>query len=193
MSEEKQEKYLSKQVKLGGHNVTLYSLNGLTWVSDPSGLTELMDRLENARVSFNDPKGAAGDKNKPKEKFKARGPRGARPTVQDGEDQEDENLDLEAIEVEAADVDDDVVEGKDIEEQAKPKKFSKPTLPEKNVPVSKEKKAAARPLTVVAGKGPKAAKPVAKVAKAKKAAASKAVKPKAASKKSSTKAKKGKK
>ena len=188
MSDEKQEKYLSKQVKLGGHSVTLYSINGLTWVSDPSGLTELMDRLENARVSFNDPKGAAGDKdkNKQKEKFKPRGPRGAAPTQQDEGELEDDGYEDTDLENES---DDEVKEPDHSDEEvvAKSKKLAKPALPSKSVAPVQEKKAQ---LKVIPGKGNKAAKPAVAVkapAKAKKPAAAKPAKA-AAPKKSAPKA-----
>jgi len=50
-------KYLIKTVLINGQNVTLYSTNGQTWLSSPDQLPEVMERLENARVLLNDPKG----------------------------------------------------------------------------------------------------------------------------------------
>jgi hypothetical protein len=43
-------KYLSKRVLVNGQFVTLYSLNGQTWLSSPEEIPELMARLDNARI-----------------------------------------------------------------------------------------------------------------------------------------------
>lgn len=65
---QKQE-YLTKKVNLNGHLVTLYSLNGHTWLSSPEEIPEVMARLENARVTLTpeqqgDAEAAEGDKEK---------------------------------------------------------------------------------------------------------------------------------
>lgn len=46
-------KYISKRVMINGQFVTLYSLNGQTWLSSPEDIPALMERLENARVTLN--------------------------------------------------------------------------------------------------------------------------------------------
>lgn len=46
--------YLTKKVKVNGQLVTLYSLNGQTWLSSPEEIPEVMARLESARVTLND-------------------------------------------------------------------------------------------------------------------------------------------
>jgi len=51
---QKQE-YLTKKVTINGQFVTLYSLNGQTWLSSPEEIPEVMARLDNARVTLNDP------------------------------------------------------------------------------------------------------------------------------------------
>jgi len=48
-------KYLSKRVLLNGQFVTLYSINGQTWLSSPEEIPELMARLENARIMLANP------------------------------------------------------------------------------------------------------------------------------------------
>lgn len=48
-----EKKYISKKVLINGQFVTLYSLNGQTWLSSPEDIPALMDRLENARVTLN--------------------------------------------------------------------------------------------------------------------------------------------
>jgi hypothetical protein len=50
--------YMTKKVVLGGQTVTLYSVNGITWLSSPDQLPETMARLENARILLTDPKAA---------------------------------------------------------------------------------------------------------------------------------------
>jgi hypothetical protein len=44
--------YLTKKVILNGQFVTLYSLNGQTWLSSPEEIPEVMARLENTRVTL---------------------------------------------------------------------------------------------------------------------------------------------
>jgi len=60
--------YLTKQVLLNGQFVTLYSLNGHTWLSSPEDIPALMDRLENERMAlFNGEKASQTDESKEKE------------------------------------------------------------------------------------------------------------------------------
>ena len=59
--------YLTKQVLLNGQFVTLYSLNGHTWLSSPEDIPALMDRLENERMAlFNGEKASQTDDSKEK-------------------------------------------------------------------------------------------------------------------------------
>lgn len=48
--------YLCKKVLVNGQTVTLYSLNGQTWLSSPEQLPEIMERLDCTRILLNDPK-----------------------------------------------------------------------------------------------------------------------------------------
>lgn len=45
--------YMTKKVSLNGQLVTLYSLNGQTWLSSPEEIPEMMARLDNARITLN--------------------------------------------------------------------------------------------------------------------------------------------
>ena len=56
------QQYLSKKVKVNGQFVTLYSVNGLIWLSSPEDLENTMDRLDSSRVSLNDQKGEKNEK-----------------------------------------------------------------------------------------------------------------------------------
>ena len=75
-------KYLSKRVMVNGQFVTLYSANGQTWVSSPEDLPDLMDRLENARITLNtaekvtegESKAVAKPEGKPGEKVEEKAP-----------------------------------------------------------------------------------------------------------------------
>lgn len=51
--------YLSKSVMVNGQPVTLYSTNGITWLSSTEELHEVMDRLDNTKIRLHDPKGEA--------------------------------------------------------------------------------------------------------------------------------------
>ena len=51
-SGQQQQEYLTKKVKLNGQFVTLYSLNGQTWLSSPEEIPEVMARLENTRITL---------------------------------------------------------------------------------------------------------------------------------------------
>ena len=74
-------KYLTKQVSLGGEVVTLYSINGITWLSTPDQLPDLMARLENSRITLTDVKSEDGGEKGAAEKERFR-PSGARGTPQ---------------------------------------------------------------------------------------------------------------
>jgi hypothetical protein len=74
---------MSKKVVINGQAVTLYSLNGQTWLSSPDQLPDVMARLENTRVLLNDPKGE-GASLPPKPtaaRYRLRGPK-QRPILQ---------------------------------------------------------------------------------------------------------------
>jgi hypothetical protein len=47
---------MSKKVVINGQTVTLYSLNGVTWLSTPDQLSDTMARLDNTRILLHDPK-----------------------------------------------------------------------------------------------------------------------------------------
>lgn len=51
VSAPKQE-YLTKKVMVNGQFVTLYSLNGQTWLSSPEEIPEVMARLDNSRITL---------------------------------------------------------------------------------------------------------------------------------------------
>ena len=87
--------YMTKRVSLNGETVTLYSLNGVTWISTPDELPSLMERLENARITLGDQKGENGQpvKGGDKDRFRARGAKGAPATVQSGDEAHDDDLD----------------------------------------------------------------------------------------------------
>ena len=46
----KKQKYLTKKTKFGGQEITLYSLDGLTWSTRPNELQAIMDRHANERI-----------------------------------------------------------------------------------------------------------------------------------------------
>jgi hypothetical protein len=60
--------YLSKKVIINGQFVTLYSVNGLTWLSSPEDLPDTMARLDNTRVTLADPKAEKEEKDEKSEK-----------------------------------------------------------------------------------------------------------------------------
>lgn len=60
--------YLSKKVLVNGQPVTLYSKNGITWLSSPEEIEDTMARLDNTRVLLNDVKGEKSDKAAKEEK-----------------------------------------------------------------------------------------------------------------------------
>lgn len=59
---EKSSQYLSKRVKINGQFVTLYSLNGVTWLSSPEDIPDTMARLENTRITLSDPEAEGEEK-----------------------------------------------------------------------------------------------------------------------------------
>lgn len=74
-----QPQYLSKKVKINGQFVTLYSTNGLTWLSSPEELQDTMARLENTRVTLGDGKPAEGDDKSEKNEKGEKGEKAAAP------------------------------------------------------------------------------------------------------------------
>ena len=74
------QQYLSKKVKVNGQFVTLYSLNGLTWLSSPEDLQNTMERLDSSRVTFNDQKGEKNDKDA-KDAKDEKGDKGEKPAA----------------------------------------------------------------------------------------------------------------
>ncbi|MEY4701824.1 MAG: hypothetical protein RL326_2011 [Pseudomonadota bacterium] len=57
----KEQEYLSKRVLVNGQFVTLYSLNGQTWLSSPEEIPELMARLDNTRIMLSNPEKPEGE------------------------------------------------------------------------------------------------------------------------------------
>ncbi len=57
----KEQEYMSKKVLVNGQFVTLYSINGVTWLSSPEEIPELMARLENARIMLANPEKPEGE------------------------------------------------------------------------------------------------------------------------------------
>jgi hypothetical protein len=74
------QQYLSKKVKVNGQFVTLYSLNGLTWLSSPEDLQNTMERLDSSRVTFNDQKGEKNEKDA-KDAKDGKGDKGEKPAA----------------------------------------------------------------------------------------------------------------
>lgn len=74
--------YLTKQVLLNGQFVTLYSLNGHTWLSSPEDIPALMERLDNERIAlFNGEKGPQAESPKEKEGEKSADKSNATPST----------------------------------------------------------------------------------------------------------------
>lgn len=61
-SGEQSQQYLSKRVMINGQFVTLYSVNGVTWLSSPEDIPDMMARLDNTRVTLSEEKGPDGEK-----------------------------------------------------------------------------------------------------------------------------------
>lgn len=55
-SSEQNQQYMSKRVMINGQFVTLYSLNGQTWLSSPEDIPEMMARLDHTRISLTEEK-----------------------------------------------------------------------------------------------------------------------------------------
>jgi hypothetical protein len=110
---------MTKTVKVGGKNVTLYSMNGMTWLSRPEDLPSTMERLEKSRITLNDPKGEGGSSSSPlqkptRENFRPRGVRGAPPTrTEEDSEAVDDDVITAGADVEAYDDDiEDLLPGK---------------------------------------------------------------------------------
>lgn len=58
------QQYLSKRVMINGQFVTLYSVNGVTWLSSPEDIPDTMARLDNTRVTLSEEKTPEGEKEK---------------------------------------------------------------------------------------------------------------------------------
>lgn len=67
-SGEQSQQYLSKRVMINGQFVTLYSVNGVTWLSSPEDIPDTMARLDNTRVTLSEEKGPDGEKSEKDEK-----------------------------------------------------------------------------------------------------------------------------
>ena len=67
-SDQSQQTYLSKRVMINGQFVTLYSVNGVTWLSSPEDIPDTMARLDNTRVTLTDEKAAEAAKDDKGEK-----------------------------------------------------------------------------------------------------------------------------
>ncbi len=63
-SGDQSQQYLSKRVMINGQFVTLYSVNGVTWLSSPEDIPDTMARLDNTRVTLSDEKAPEGEKPK---------------------------------------------------------------------------------------------------------------------------------
>ncbi len=64
LSGDQSQQYLSKRVMINGQFVTLYSVNGVTWLSSPEDIPDTMARLDNTRVTLNEEKAPEGEKAK---------------------------------------------------------------------------------------------------------------------------------
>ena len=67
-SGEQKQQYLSKRVMINGQFVTLYSVNGVTWLSSPEDIPDTMARLDHTRVILTDEKAAEAAKDAKGEK-----------------------------------------------------------------------------------------------------------------------------
>ncbi len=63
-SSDQSQQYLSKRVMINGQFVTLYSVNGVTWLSSPEDIPDTMARLDNTRITLNEEAAPEGDKGK---------------------------------------------------------------------------------------------------------------------------------
>lgn len=67
-SSDQNQPYLSKRVMINGQFVTLYSVNGVTWLSSPEDIPDTMARLDHTRITLTDEKAAEGEKDEKGEK-----------------------------------------------------------------------------------------------------------------------------
>ena len=67
-SGEQNQQYLSKRVMINGQFVTLYSLNGQTWLSSPEDIPDTMARLDNTRITLTEEKEGSKDEKSAKDK-----------------------------------------------------------------------------------------------------------------------------
>ncbi len=79
-SVEQSQQYLSKRVMINGQFVTLYSVNGVTWLSSPEDIPNTMARLDNTRVTLSEEKGQDGEKSEKKDEKVENGEKAAAPT-----------------------------------------------------------------------------------------------------------------
>lgn len=187
-------KYLSKQVLVNGQFVTLYSVNGQTWISSPEDIPDLMARLENARIVLNNgekpgdtptekAKTVEGNKDKesaeaapklPPNKYRMKGPK-PRPILRQGglviKGTPIEPISASSTVVELADVKVDAGEGDRKKEHSKPQK--KHTVP-KGV-ANSSKALPAKRSAVPVGSSRKQTVPAAKTTQSSKGVASKVV------------------
>lgn len=63
-SSDQSQQYLSKRVMINGQFVTLYSVNGVTWLSSPEDIPDTMARLDNTRITLTEENAPEGDKGK---------------------------------------------------------------------------------------------------------------------------------
>ena len=63
-SGDQSQQYLSKRVMINGQFVTLYSVNGVTWLSSPEDIPDTMARLDNTRITLNEASAPEGEKGK---------------------------------------------------------------------------------------------------------------------------------
>lgn len=78
-SVEQSQQYLSKRVMINGQFVTLYSVNGVTWLSSPEDIPNTMARLDNTRVTLSEEKGPDGEKSEKKDEKVENGEKAAAP------------------------------------------------------------------------------------------------------------------
>lgn len=92
--DKKKVKYLSKTVKFAGKNMTLYSLDGMTWSSRKDELHQILERQDQERAAFNQMIGDAAAKPKTPE-----GEEGQGETAESSENEEMLEMDeLDVIE-----------------------------------------------------------------------------------------------
>ena len=63
-SGDQSQQYLSKRVMINGQFVTLYSVNGVTWLSSPEDIPDTMARLDNTRITLTEENASEGEKGK---------------------------------------------------------------------------------------------------------------------------------